>query len=212
VKKFLRAIKPIIVGGLFFLAPIVILAIVLEKAYAFTQRLIDPLINTEQDLAVGGVAIRQIIGIVVLLIICFLAGLLAKTKMIRRFISWAEGSIMGLIPGYQFLKSMGQTMAGIEQQDMQVVLARVDDGWQISFLIEKIDDDMYTVFVPASPNPMSGSVYHVEKDKIKWIDMTQKQAIKCIRQLGFGSADVLRNKFNEKVELSAESTQEKNKT
>jgi uncharacterized membrane protein len=100
------------------------------------------------------------------------------------------------VPGYKFINTMVKNMTGLEEKEMDIVLARVDDGWQLSFLIEKINNDMYTVFVPDVPNPWSGSVYHLEKDKIIWTNITKKQALSCLRQLGFGSAEILRDRFN----------------
>jgi uncharacterized membrane protein len=74
---------------------------------------------------------------------------------------------------------------------LEVVLAKIDDGWSLSYLIEKVDDDLYTVFVPGAPNPWSGSVYHVGEKQIVKTDITQKEAMTCLRQLGIGSAAVL---------------------
>jgi uncharacterized membrane protein len=195
LKKITRIIKPVFIGGLFFLVPVGLLVVILGKVFSLTERLFDPLLKPFHNIDVAGVAVKQIVGFFLLLLICLAAGLFARTAVAKRFLRWLEDSVLGHVPGYLFLKHMGENVAGLEKQDMKIVLARVDDGWQISFLIEQIDDNMYTVFVPNAPSVMSGSVYHVEKDRILWVDMTRKQAINCIRQLGIGSSSILKNQI-----------------
>jgi uncharacterized membrane protein len=143
--------------------------------------------------SIQGIAWQKIVALLLLVALCFIAGLLAKTSMAKRLLVWVEDNILRRVPGYSFFKSIGRSMAGIKEQEMKIVLVRVDDGWQIAFLIEQINDNMYTVFVPDAPTPISGSVYHVEKDRIIWTQMTRQQALQCISQLGFGSARMIKS-------------------
>lgn len=94
------------------------------------------------------------------------------------------------------MKNMNENIMGLEsKEDLKVILVPTDAGWQFAFLIEQIDDNNFTVFVPDAPNPWSGSVVFVEKKDIKEIEITQKQALACIRKLGFGSKELLKNKL-----------------
>ena len=192
MKEIRKFVRTTIVGGLLFMIPIVVIVILLGKVYNFLKRLITPFVTDIGDVNLGGFTLTAIITVFIILILCFLAGLLAKTSVANRFVRWIETSLLEQLPGYTFLKNMGKASAGLEDQEMKIVLARVDDGWQISFLIEQINDNLYTVFIPGAPSPWSGSIYHLEKDRIKWTDMTQKEALKCIRKLGYGSAKILK--------------------
>ena len=89
-------------------------------------------------------------------------------------------------------RTIGKTSVGLEEQEMKVVLAKVDDGWQFAFLIEQVNDNLFTVFIPNSPDTWSGSIYHIQRDNIIWTDISHKRVINCLRQMGFGSADLLR--------------------
>jgi uncharacterized membrane protein len=62
-------------------------------------------------------------------------------------------------------------------------------------LIEQIDENNSVVFIPDAPNPWSGSVVFVEKKDIKEVEISQKQALACIRKLGYGSKELLKNKL-----------------
>ncbi|HEX6192250.1 MAG TPA: DUF502 domain-containing protein [Chitinophagaceae bacterium] len=191
--ELLRLIRTTIFGGVVFIVPLVLVGIIINKVYQFIKRIIVPFMPGDD--AIGGIGLHAIIAILILLAICFGAGLLARTNAARNFVKWLESNILEIMPGYKFMKGMGLATTGLEDQDMKVVLARVDDGWQISFLIEQINDTMYTVYIPGAPSPWSGSIYHLEKDKIIWTDITQKQAIRCIKQLGAGYKDVLNKKL-----------------
>ena len=194
MKDLFRLIRVTIFGGVVFIVPVVLVVIILSKVFYFIRRLINPFIPEGSTIG-GGLGLHTLLAILILLAICFAAGLLARTKAARSFVNWIEKNILDIMPGYRFMKSMGLAATGLEEQDMKVVLARVDDGWQISFLIEQINDNMYTVFIPGAPSPWSGSIYHVEKDRIMWTDITQKQALRCIKLLGAGYKDVLGKKF-----------------
>lgn len=94
------------------------------------------------------------------------------------------------------MKSMNENIMGFEsKQDLKVILVPTDAGWQFAFLIEQINENNFTVFVPDAPNPWSGSVVFVEKKDIREIGITQKEALACIRKLGYGSKELLKNKF-----------------
>jgi len=94
------------------------------------------------------------------------------------------------------MKSTNESIMGFEsKQDLKVILVPTDAGWQFAFLIEQINENNFTVFIPDAPNPWSGSVVLVEKKDIREIEITQKEALACIRKLGYGSKELLKNKF-----------------
>jgi uncharacterized membrane protein len=209
MKSIFSIIKTTLSGGLFFLVPVALFVIIIAKVFTVLQKILNPIVQRFPNTDLVGTRVLQQLGaILILLLICFAAGLVAKTKAAQNSVSWIEDSILGLVPGYKFIKSMGKTVTGLEEQEMNIVLARVDDGWQLSFLIEQIDDNMYTVFVPDAPHPWSGSVYHMEKDKIIWTNITKRQALNCLRQLGMGSVNILKDKFDSKGKLPSEQTNE----
>jgi hypothetical protein len=44
---------------------------------------------------------------------------------------------------------------------LKVVLARIEDAWQLAMLVEWVDATHAAVFVPGAPDPKSGSVYRL---------------------------------------------------
>jgi uncharacterized membrane protein len=196
MKSILKIIKATFLGGILFLAPLVVLLIILEKGYVIIQKVTLPLVNHLPRVHVLGIALQELAGIIIILFICFLAGLLSKTVLATRLVQKLEDGILSFVPGYSFMKKMNESIMGIEsKEDLKVVLVPTDAGWQFAFLIEQINENNFTVFIPDAPNPWSGSVCFVEKKDIKEIEITQKQALACIRKLGYGTKELLKNKL-----------------
>jgi len=196
MKSILRIIKATFLGGILFLAPLVVLLIILEKGYGIIQKVTLPLVNYLPRVHVLGIAIQELVGTLILILICFTAGILARTAGAKKLIHKLENGILSFVPGYSFMKSMNENIIGIEsKEDLKVILVPTDAGWQFAFLIEQIDENNFTVFVPDAPNPWSGSVCFVEKKDIREVGISQKQALACIRKLGYGTKELLKNKL-----------------
>ncbi|QLC66482.1 DUF502 domain-containing protein [Flavobacterium sp. LPB0248] len=196
MKSILKILKATFLGGILFLVPLVVLLIVLEKGYGLVQKTTLPLVSTLPKVSVLGLAIQELVGILIIILICFIAGLLARTAAAEKLVQKLEDGILSFVPGYSFMKSMNENILGLESKDdLKVILVPTDAGLQFAFLIEQVSDEKFTVFIPDAPNPWSGSVVFVDKKDITEIDITQKQALACIRKLGYGSEELLKNKL-----------------
>lgn len=196
MKSILKIIKATFLGGILFLVPLVVLLIVLEKGYGIVQKITLPLVSTFPKVSVLGLAIQELVGLLIIILICLVAGLLARTATAEKLVQKLEEGILSFVPGYSFMKSMNENILGLESKDdLKVILVPTDAGLQFAFLIEQISDEKSTVFIPDAPNPWSGSVVFVDKKDITEIDITQKQALACIRKLGYGSEELLKNKL-----------------
>lgn len=196
MKSILKIIKTTFLGGILFLVPLVVLLIVLEKGYGIVQKTTLPLVSALPKVSVLGLAIQELVGLLIIILICLVAGLLARTAAAEKLVQKLEEGILSFVPGYSFMKSLNENILGLESKDdLKVILVPTDAGLQFAFLIEQISDEKSTVFIPDAPNPWSGSVVFVDKKDITEIDITQKQALACIRKLGYGSEELLKNKL-----------------
>lgn len=196
MKSILKIIKATFLGGILFLAPLILLLVLLEKGFNIIQKITNPIINHFPKVKILGLAIEEVVAIFIIAFICFTAGLISKTDYAQKLIRKLEDGILGFVPGYSFMKSMNESIMGFESnQDLKVILVPTDAGLQFAFLIEQINENNFSVFIPNAPNPWSGNVVFVKKEDITEVDMTQKQALACIRKLGFGSKELLKNKL-----------------
>jgi uncharacterized membrane protein len=190
VSRLLKFVRTTLVGGVLFLVPLVVLSAIIGRALQVAHRVIDPLTTRLFPDASRPVLLTS--AVLALVLFCFLAGLLAVTAPARRVVGWLEGALLSKIPGYTFLKSAGASALGVETTvQYPVVLARIEDSWQFGFVVEKMADGNQAVYVPGSPNPLSGAVYFMGADRIRATQIPMHAAMKCLRRLGAGSAALM---------------------
>ncbi len=193
MKRILRFLRTTLVGGLLFLVPIIVLVIVLGKALALAHKFVGPLAAHIPVESVIGLRTPMLLAIGVIVLFCFLAGFFARTALAQKIVNRLETAVLSNVPGYEFLKGVGESLLGVEKRTgYQPVLVRIEDAWQIAFLVERLESGHVAVFVPGAPNAQSGSVYFMTQDRIKEVDIPVAGALKCLRRLGAGSDALLR--------------------
>lgn len=190
----LRFLKTTVLGGILFLVPIIIFIVFVNKALQITNKLATPIAGLLNIDSIGGTAVVDSLAIGILVIICFIAGLIAKTPGAKRFSQSLEINVLEKIPAYALLKTKTQSILNPEDIDNLVaVTARFDDYWQIAFEIERLKDGSVVIYLPGSPDPWSGSVCVVTEDRITPLDVTIKSAAKLMKKLGRGTSEIWRN-------------------
>jgi len=186
VLAFLRAT---LVGGVLFLAPLVVLVVVINKALVFGARIIRPLAERVPDSLGLGAARENVAAALLLVLVCFLAGLLARSAMASKSVQMIEGSVLSLIPGYEYLKQVGASALGVAGTAAQhVVLARIGDSWRIGVQTEAIGENWLAIFIPSSPNVNRGSVFIVERSKVRSSATPLAAALASLRRCGKGAS------------------------
>ena len=193
MKRIFKFLRTTLVGGLLFLAPIVVLIILLGKALALTHKFVDPLAARLPVQSIIGLRTPMLLAVALIVLFCFLAGLFARTAFAKRVVNDLETMVLSNLPGYEFLKGMGVSILGVENKGAYpVVLARFDDAWQIGFRVEGLENGLVAVFVPDAPNPQSGAVYFMTSDRVKSAGISTAATLKCLKRLGVGSDALLR--------------------
>jgi uncharacterized membrane protein len=194
MKKNLRSFKEILISGILFFIPLIILIVILQKAFQIAAVLVIPIIKLLDITKIFGIGGEIIISIALILLTIYLGGLISKTSRAKKNVKKIEDALLSKIPGYEMIKNMSESFVGFDgNTTISTLLARIEDAWQFAFLIEEIDGEHYAVYVPGAPNPMSGSVYILEKDRIKKTNIPLKAVMKCLRGLGAGSNNLLKN-------------------
>lgn len=188
----LKFVKTTLLGGALFLIPVVIMIAVLGKAHQLALKVITPLLEKFPVAALDRPVAIRMAGVAFLILICFLAGLLAGRHKARKATQWLEDNLLIHLPGYLLLKSVMRSAAGLEDESLaKPVLARIEDAWQIAFVVEQLEAGHLAVYVPGAPNARSGSVYFMTEDRVRPLDVPLPKVMKCMRQLGGGSAALL---------------------
>ena len=195
MKSVLGRFQDTVVRGVFLLAPLMVFGMLVAKALGMLRRVVEPFAGPTPSLA--GVPTALLIAVLTLLVLCFLAGLAAGTRWASAIIRWMESTVLMRIPGYAYMKGMGETVAGVQGGSAyEPVLARIEDSWQLGFIVETIEPGQYAVYVPGAPSPWSGAVYFMAESRIKRVEMRIGDVQGCMKRLGIGSGALLRGKLH----------------
>jgi len=125
------------------------------------------------------------------------AGIFARVAVARKITAWLETTLLSNLPGYEFLKRIGQSALGVESEGShKVVLVGKGDSWQLGFLIERLEGGYLAVFIPGAPNPHSGSIQFLKEDRVRPIEVPEQSALKILKRLGAGASTLLASQMN----------------
>jgi uncharacterized membrane protein len=97
----LRFLKTTVLGGILFLVPIIIFIAIIGKTIPVAGLLVA-------DKFVG-VAVAELVAIALLVLICFIAGLAARTPRAKKIVQSLEVNVLQKIPVYELLKTKAQS-------------------------------------------------------------------------------------------------------
>lgn len=133
----------------------------------------------------------------VVLIIAILAaflfiGMMIRTRTGRFFKKEFEQKYLMKIPGYKIARDTVKQFFGKNRSFFsEVVLVDLfNSGTLATGFITDDFGEYLTVFVPTGPNPTSGLIYHVKKDKVIRTGASVETAMKSVISCGAGSSQI----------------------
>jgi uncharacterized membrane protein len=182
-------VRTTIVGGLLFLAPIVVLIVILAKAFDYAKKGLNAVvvhIPAVSDLSAG---VATVLTIALIALVSFLAGLVAHTVTAQRVVDILESTVLSKIPAYEYLKQESASALGVaEVGELPVVFVPMEGGWQFGVQTEALSDGLVSIFVPGAPNPHSGSVFFLSTDTVRPAGIKLAAGLNCLRRCGAGAS------------------------
>ncbi len=187
--SIMAAGKSTLVGGAIFLIPGFLAFFVLGKVFGMLRALaatVGPKVGITSWL--GG-ALFDLAAIAAIVLVCFLAGLVARRATARRMRSKLDHVLLESFPGYAFVKNLAENMQQSEEMASSFVpvLVRFDDYCQMAFETDRTPAGTVSIYLPGAPNPWSGSVVFVSSERVRKLPLSITQAIKLNRTLGRNS-------------------------
>ena len=140
----------------------------------------------------GGIELATLMAIILILAFCFITGLIMRTQIGIRFRKFAERIGLNRLPGYTLVKSLTQSFAGTKDgSTISAAIATIRDGEVLAFIVEEHDSGDFTVFVPTAPTPTIGTIYFLNQQKVRKLDVPITEAVDCIMHWGIGSKALL---------------------
>lgn len=177
-------VKTTLIGGVLIVLPIYLAVLLLLKAAQGLLGLIAPVTNQLPT----SVEYRQIAAALIILAICFVAGLLARTRpgsLARRVV---EERLLSRIPGYEILRSVAKRLAGRADDDgFAPALVEVEEALAPAFIIEELADGSYTVLVPSVPTPAAGALFVLPRERVHPVDVPLAAMFRLFSHFGEGT-------------------------
>lgn len=171
-------------AGLFLMLPIAVVIIIGLKVYGM---LFAPVRDFALKLGIERTFLVQLLMVFILLMLCFIAGLMMHARTVSRFRDQLESGVLRFVPGYEFVRMRLEMMVGKDESALdRAVIVRFDDGWSPALFVEEGSDGRCTVFVPDVPKSNSGSIMIVDRDRVKHLNVKFKDLDIAIRSYGKG--------------------------
>ena len=185
--------KTTVLGGLVFLVPLVVLVAVLTEAAGLMMMVAEPVAEWIPVDSIGGVALANVIVVIGLGLVCFLAGLVARGTVVRAAVESLESKVLSKLPGYVLIKGMLSGLQADDNHRLFPVLATFDDAARIGLEIERIEDGRVVVMLPTSPNPWSGMVHIMAPEHVQRLDLPMTAYVENIERFGQATGELLRS-------------------
>ena len=191
-KRFKNFLRTTLIGGLLAVLPLVLIIVFFRWIVGIITRLLKPLVDlieVDSDLKV---VILYVLAIAGILTAFFFIGLVIQTRMGRFINSVFEDKYLMKIPGYKIAKDTVMQFSGKNRSFFrEVVLVDIfNSGTLMTGFITDEQGAFYTIFVPTGPNPTSGNIYHIKKERVIITEASVDIGMKSIIASGAGSAEI----------------------
>jgi len=193
-KPGVKFIMTTVIGGLVFLVPLMFLVFILGKAIGFMMIIAKPLADWLPVDTVGGVALANLIAILAVIVVSFVAGLIARHTMAGGFVKTLESKVLMNIPGYTMIKGIKSGFDATETEAMKPIALKLGSAERIALEIEKLPDGRSMVYIPSSPSPWSGITQILPADQITYVDVPVTKILELTEKFGHGVDAILQNK------------------
>jgi uncharacterized membrane protein len=189
MKGLAELTKTTLIGGLLIVLPIYISILLLVKTLAGIVALMAPVTATIPASA----QFREVIAIMIVLVVCLLAGFVVRTGPGLRAKNALERSVLRKIPGYALVRGLAERVSGEDTDGaFQPALVEIEDALSPGFIIEELEDGRYTVLVPSVPTPAAGSLFILPRERVHPLDVPFTQAVTVISKWGAGAGALAR--------------------
>lgn len=198
IARIRQNIKRTMVSGLIALIPLTATVAVLSWLLTWLDSFAAPVIRglLGLDTRIPG------LGILLMLVVIYLAGFVASNVLGRRAITWFEDQVMRLPVArrvYHTIKKLLDTFAMVgETRIWKTVLVEYPrrGAWMVAFIAGEIPsedsrEELVSVFVPNTPNPAAGRVVIVPRRDVIPVDLPVEEALEFVVSGGTAFSSVL---------------------
>jgi uncharacterized membrane protein len=198
------------ITGLFLVAPLAVTLFILQIVFDWVTTTIRPLVRqvlpflaTTLNYTGDLVLVAQLVSAVLVALGITLVGYLTSKSLGQRLFGGFERGIR-LVPLvrtiYFGVRQVSESLTESTESYDRVVLVEYprERHWMLGFVTNEsprsvrraAGDDLYTVFIPHSPNPTAGKLMMVAEDEMQELDMSVRRGLRIIVTTGLSAEDL----------------------
>lgn len=152
MKSILKFTTTTVTGGLLFLIPVLLVMTLLTRALQWLRPILRPLVKELDVETWAGVTVLTALCLVVLCVVCFIAGMMIKLDRVKRLRKWFEDIILKFLPGFEYLKVMAGDGSGEEAYShWKPCLLQEANAWMVAFIVDQHPSGLTRYSYPKRP-------------------------------------------------------------
>ena len=196
MKRLRSFVSITLLGGFIVVLPIAILILFAEWLFGFVTRLIQPFNDWVATWSPMTNYMADFTGVAILLLGCFLIGLLVKTNIGQWLHDLMDDVLGKILPGYQTINKLVSQLLGGEGNTSLLkgevcrayIMGRSVPTSVTGIITARHPNGDCTVYVPTAPFLTSGMVYHLGLDSVEVLPhVNVEAAMRTIIACGSGS-------------------------
>lgn len=183
-----KVLKTTAIGGLLFLLPLAVIGGLLGYVWNIVVDVYELLKDSipEDFQRPTTLALMFLIAVLIVLLLCFICGMLARRAIARRFSQTIEKQLMMVFPKYGIYKDLLAGNIGGDEHapSLRPVSVQFNEYSRLAFESERLSDGRVVVYLPGAPDAWIGSVVLVPDDQVERLDIPLPEFIGVFEQLG----------------------------
>ena len=201
MKRLRSFVSITLLGGFMVILPMAILILFAEWLFGFVSQVVKPLSDWVATWTPSITFMADFIGVVVLLLGCFLIGLLVKTNIGQWLHDLMDDVLGKILPGYHTINKLvsqllgGEGNASVLKGDVcrAYIMGRQVDTSVTGIITAKHENGGFTVYVPTAPFLTSGMIYHLGAESVDVLPhVTVEAAMRTVIACGSGSQMIIK--------------------
>lgn len=189
-------VRKSLVGGLVVLLPLAVLAVVFKWVYGVATQFTSPIAKILISRFEWSSFTADLLGVVALLVFCFITGNFVTTRLGGLLWSWTENRVMSRLPGYRPIREIIAQLLGTGENSVfgrgEVVrvwvYGRAVDVSVMGIVTGKHEDGRVSIFMPTGPNPTTGFIYFADEALVTYHpEIKVEQFMKLVVACGAGT-------------------------
>lgn len=177
------------------LIPILLIIFILEKVLEMIGAFMGPplMVLLPQEY-LEKVPTPKLLALILFVLASLLLGLFAQTEVGKRLGHWLEDRTFMHLRLYRSIKEFSDRLLPTNKSTLfqPALLTRRDEMNTLIFVVEKLDDDNYVIFLPSTPSVLTGALAVVPQADVKILHIEVKEAARVFSLWGVGCSKILR--------------------